>query len=107
MTPLTPLEKDIILQNINIFFDEDVVDPYSVLAGKLGCSRSVAKTKYFQFLYTDLGHFQRNFVRKDGLMVTYLTRELSRVRGTTRVSVFNEALDFAERELEAFIQRRG
>lgn len=106
-TPLTPEEKRTILNNISIYFDESEGDPHSRLAEALGCERSAAKTKFWQYLYTDDGMFQRNFVKKPMYEATYLVTELSKLTGLTRREVQQNAWNHSEEKLAAHLQRRG
>lgn len=106
-TPLTPEEKRTILNNISIYFDESEGDPHSRLAEALGCERSVAKTKFWQFLFTDNGLFQRNFVKRPMYETTYLVKELASVTGLSRQDIQQNSWEYSEDKLAAHLQRRG
>lgn len=107
ITPLTQEEKDAIIECGGEFFREDN-DPYQALAERLGVSRDVAKSKYYQFLYTNI----ESVVARNSTVESYTNSAILDIvgaHGAVRREIMEEARSRADARYQDRVElrRRG
>lgn len=103
MKELTEFEKNAIICLGSEFLKEGN-DPYQTLANTLGVTRNVAKSKYYQFLYTNVESVVCRSHLKESFVIQALL-SIMKVHGEERKQTLNDAMDLADNRYRVLVKR--
>lgn len=103
MQKLTEFEKNSIIDCGSEFFKEGN-DPYQALANALGITRDAAKSKYYQFLYTNIESVVcRNYLKESFTIRALL--DIMKIRGEKWKEALSAATELADQRYQDLVER--